>query len=191
MPRRILIDVDTGTDDALAILCMPYATDLEVLASAAAGNVPIDQAVINTCKVLDAADSRDIPVAAGAAQPLIERAVEQADLTASMGWDSAARTSRRRSPLHAVELLHKLIMESTERVILVTLAPRAGAAMLLTVYPDVATRLEQIIFMGGSVSGGNVTAVAEFNVWQDPEAARCVIESSTPPSYMDSTPSAG
>ena len=76
-----------------------------------------------------------------------------------MAWrDSAARTSRRRSPLHAVELLHKLIMESTERVILVTLAPKTNAAMLLTVYPDVATRLEQIIFMGGSVSGGNVTA---------------------------------
>ena len=71
-------------------------------------------------------------------------------------------------------------MESTERVILVTLAPKTNVAMLLTMYPDVATRLEQIIFMGGSVSGGNVTAVAEFNVWQDPEAARCVIESSIP-----------
>jgi pyrimidine-specific ribonucleoside hydrolase len=52
--------------------------------------------------------------------------------------------------------------------------------MLLTMYPDVVARLEQIIFMGGSVSGGNVTAVAEFNVWQDPEAASCVIESSIP-----------
>ena len=134
--------------------------------------------MINTCKVLDAADSRDIPVAAGAAQPLIERARRTGG---SHGVDGLVirlpRTSRRRSPLHAVELLHKLIMESTERVILVT--AQDHAAMLLTVYPDVATRLEQIIFMGGSVSGGNVTVAAEFNVWQDPEAARCVIESST------------
>ena len=54
------------------------------------------------------------------------------------------------------------------------------SAMLLTMYPEVATRLDQIIFMGGSASGGNVTALAEFNVWQDPEAAQCVIESSIP-----------
>ena len=53
-------------------------------------------------------------------------------------------------------------------------------ALLLTTYPEVAARLGQIIFMGGSASGGSVAAVPEFNVWQDPEAARCVIESSTP-----------
>ena len=183
MPRRILIDVDTGTDDALAILYAVRHPDLEVLGiSCGAGNVPIDQAVINTCKVLDAAGSGDIPVAAGAAQPLIERARRTGGSHGvdGLGGIRLPETSRQRSPLHAVELLHQLIMESTERVILVTLAPKTNAAMLLTMYPDVATRLEQIIFMGGSVSGGNVTAVAEFNVWQDPEAARCVIESSIP-----------
>ena len=174
MPRRILIDVDTGTDDALAILYAVRHPDLDVLGiSCGAGNVPIDQAVINTCKVLDTAGSGDIPVAAGAAQPLIERALRTGGPHGvdGLGGIRLPETSRQQSPLHAVELLHQLIMESTERVILVTLAPKTTAAMLLTMYPDVATRLEQIIFMGGSVSGGNVTAVAEFNVWQDPEAA--------------------
>ena len=183
VPRRILIDVDTGTDDALAILYAVRHPDLEVLGiSCGAGNVPIDQAVINTCKVLDAAGSGDIPVAAGAAQPLIERARRTGGSHGvdGLGGIQLPETSRQRSPLHAVHLLHQLIMESTERVILVTLAPKTNVAMLLTMYPDVATRLEQIIFMGGSVSGGNVTPVAEFNVWQDPEAARCVIESSIP-----------
>ena len=71
-------------------------------------------------------------------------------------------------------------MASPQPVSLVTLGPKTNVAMLLIMYPDVAARLEQIIFMGGSASGGNVTAVAEFNVWQDPEAARCVIESSIP-----------
>jgi pyrimidine-specific ribonucleoside hydrolase len=71
-------------------------------------------------------------------------------------------------------------MASTERVTLVTLAPKTNAALLVSMYPDVATRLEQIIFMGGSASGGNVTPLAEFNVWQDPEAAQCVIESAIP-----------
>jgi len=183
VPRRILIDVDTGTDDALAILYAVRHPDLEVLGiSCGAGNVPLDQAVINTCKVLDAAGSGDIPVAAGAPQPLIEHARRTGGSHGvdGLGGIRLPDTTRQRSPLHAVELLHQLIMESTERLILVTLAPKTNVAMLLTMYPDVATRLEQIIFMGGSVSGGNVTAVAEFNVWQDPEAARCVIDSSIP-----------
>jgi pyrimidine-specific ribonucleoside hydrolase len=62
----------------------------------------------------------------------------------------------------------------------VTLAPKTNVAVLLTRYPDVATRLEKIIFMGGSVSGETPPAIAEFNVWQDPEAAQYVIESSIP-----------
>jgi pyrimidine-specific ribonucleoside hydrolase len=71
-------------------------------------------------------------------------------------------------------------MASAERVTLVTLAPKTNVALLLTMYPEVATRLDQIIFMGGAAGGGNVTALAEFNVWQDPEAAQCVIQSSVP-----------
>jgi pyrimidine-specific ribonucleoside hydrolase len=183
MPRQIVMDVDTGTDDALAILYAVRHPDLEVLGiSCVAGNVSIEQTVINTCKVLDAAGAGDIPVAAGAAQPLIERARRTA---ASHGVDGLGgirlpETSRQRSALHAVELLRQLIMECTERVILLSLAPKTNVALLLAMYPELATRLEQIIFMGGSASAGNVTAVAEFNVWQDPEAARRVIGSSIP-----------
>jgi inosine-uridine nucleoside N-ribohydrolase len=183
VPRRILMDVDTGTDDALAILYAIRHPDLEVIGiSCVAGNVPTDQVVINTWKVLDAAGAGDIPVAAGALQPLIERArrTNGSHGVDGLGGIQLPETSRQRSPLHAVELLHQLIMTSTERLTLITLAPKTNAAMLLSMYPEVATRLEQIIFMGGSASGGNVTALAEFNVWQDPEAAQCVIESSSP-----------
>lgn len=183
MPRRIVMDVDTGTDDALAILYAVGHPDLEVLGiSCVAGNVAIDQVVINTCKVLDAARAGDIPVAAGAVRPLIERARRQGG---SHGPDGLAGiqlpdSARHPSPLSAVELMHQLVMASPEPVSLVTLGPKTNVAMLLIMYPDVVTRLEKIIFMGGSVDGGSVTAVAEFNVWQDPEAARCVIESSIP-----------
>ena len=177
------MDVDTGTDDALAILYALAHPDIEVLGiSCVAGNITLDQVVINTCKVLDAATAGDIPVAAGAVQPLIERARREGG---SHGPDGLAGIqlpdpSRHPSHMHAIELLHQLIMASTEPVSLVTLGPKTNVAMLLIMYPEVAARLGQIIFMGGSVSGGSVTAVAEFNVWQDPEAARCVIESSIP-----------
>ena len=183
MPRRILMDVDTGTDDALAILYALRHPELDVLGiSCVAGNVPLDQVVINTCKVLDAAGAGSIPVAAGALQPLLERArrTGKSHGVDGLGGIRLPETSRQRSPLHAVELLHQLIMESGEQVTLFTLAPKTNIALLLTMYPDVATRLDQIIFMGGAAGGGNVTALAEFNVWQDPEAAQCVIQSSVP-----------
>ena len=81
-------------------------------------------------------------------------------------------------------------MASAERVTLVTLAPKTNVALLLTMYPEVATRLDQIIFMGGAAAGGNVTALAEFNVWQDPR--RRSVSSSHPFRSLctDSTPSA-
>jgi pyrimidine-specific ribonucleoside hydrolase len=183
MPRRIVMDVDTGTDDALAILYALRHPDLDVLGiSCVTGNVNVEQVVTNTCKVLDTAGAEEIPVAAGAAQPLIERARRAGgshDLD-GLGGIQLPETSRLRSPLSAVELLHHLIMDSTERVSLVTLGPKTNVAVLLTRYPNVVTRLEEIIFMGGSLNEEGSTAVAEFNVWQDPEAAKSVIESSIP-----------
>jgi pyrimidine-specific ribonucleoside hydrolase len=178
--KPIIIDVDTGTDDALAILYAVRHPDLDVRGiSCVIGNVSVDQAVINTCKVLDAASAGDIPVAAGAAQPLIERARREGG--GSHGPDGLAgvrlpEPRRHPSGMHAVELLHQLIMASAEPVSLVSLAPKTNLALLLTSYPDTATRLEQIIFVGGTAS----KAVAEFNVWQDPEAAKLVLESSVP-----------
>jgi pyrimidine-specific ribonucleoside hydrolase len=177
------MDVDTGIDDALAILYAVRHPELEVLGiSCVAGNVHLDQVVINTCKVLDAAGAADILVASGAAQPLIERARRKggAHGVDGLGGIRLPEPSKQRSPLHAVELLRQLIMTSAEPVSLVTLGPKTNLALLLALYPEVAQRLQQMIFMGGSACGGAVTAVAEYNVWQDPEAAWCVIESPIP-----------
>ena len=177
------MDVDTGTDDALAILYALRHPDLDMLGiSCVTGNVNVDQVVTNTCKVLEAAGAGEIPVAAGAKQPLIERARRAGGSHGldGLGGIQLPGTSRQRSPLSAVELLHHLIIDSTERVSLVTLGPKTNLALLLARYPNVATRLEEIIFMGGSLNEEGSTAAAEFNVWQDPEAAKSVIESSIP-----------
>lgn len=180
MPKRIVLDVDTGTDDALAILYALRHKYLDVIGiSCVAGNAALDQVVINTCKVLDAAGAGDIPIAAGAAEPLRERARRQSTSHGpdGLGGIQLPESVRKRSPLHAVELLRQLIMNSPEPVTVVTLAPKTNVALLLSRYPDVAGRLEQIIFMGGAAGGEASTGVAEFNVWQDPEAAGIVIES--------------
>jgi pyrimidine-specific ribonucleoside hydrolase len=179
MARPIVIDVDTGTDDALAILYALRHPELTLLGlTCVAGNVSADQAVINTCKVLDAAGAGEIPVARGAALPLVERSRRK---DSSHGSDGLAgirlpETPRRPSPLHAVELLHQLIMDSSQPVSLVTLAPKTNVALLLKEHPDVAAVVEQLIFMGGAIN----RRTAEFNAWQDPEAAAYLIESSIP-----------
>jgi pyrimidine-specific ribonucleoside hydrolase len=179
MPKPIVMDVDAGLDDALAILYAIAHPNLELLGiSCVAGNAAIDQVVINTCKVLDAADADDIPVAAGAREPLIERARRKGGGSHGpngLGGIQLPDSARRPSQLHAVELLHQLVMASPEPVSLVTLAPKTNVALLLTRYPDVTEGIGQIVFVGGSVKQD-----AEFNVWQDPEAAASVMESSIP-----------
>lgn len=184
MGRPILLDVDTGTDDALAILYAVRHPELDLLGiSCVAGNSGVDQVVTNTLKVLDAAGaSPDIPVARGAAQPLVERARPEGAFHGTDGLSGVQldESTRQSIDLPAVEMLRQQIATSAEPVTLVGLAPQTNLAMLLTLYPEVADNLERIVFMGGSASTGNVTAVAEFNVWQDPEAATCVVESTIP-----------
>src|ERR687894_2293933 len=180
MPRPILLDVDTGTDDALAILYAVRHPKLEVLGiSCVAGNSGVEQVVTNTLKVLDAADAPYIPVARGATQPLVERARPEGAFHGEDGLGGVVLPDPTRTPseLTAVELLRREITDSPTPVTLVGLAPQTNLALLLTLHPEVLGNVERVLFMGGSASLGNVTAVAEFNVWQDPEAATCVIES--------------
>ena len=180
MSRPILLDVDTGTDDALALLYAAGSSDLDLRGvSCVAGNAGLEQVVDNTLRVLDAAGAPPLPVAAGATKPFIERTRPEgqfhgADGLAGVRLPATTRTAADQS---ATEMLYAQIISSDEPVTLVSLAPMTNVAMLLTLHPDVAERLERLVFMGGSASQGNVTAVAEFNVWQDPEAATCVVES--------------
>jgi pyrimidine-specific ribonucleoside hydrolase len=181
--RPILLDVDTGTDDALALLYAVRHPDLEVLGvSCVTGNASVEQVVINTLKVLDAADAPYIPVARGATQPLVERTRPEGSFHGEDGLGGVFLPEPARSPsaMTAVEMLQRQITASADPVTLVSLAPQTNIAMLLTLYPELTANLDRIVFMGGSAGIGNVTAVAEFNVWQDPEAASCVIESSVP-----------
>jgi len=179
----ILLDVDTGVDDALAILFAVRHPALNLLGiSCVAGNTDVDQVVRNTLKVLDAAGAGDVPVARGAARPLLEPHRDAAhvhgqDGMADLGLPASAR---KRAPEHAIEQLRRLILTNDQPVTLVSLAPMTNLALLLRAYPEVTTNLARIMVMGGSASVGNASAVAEFNVWHDPEAAAIVFGSDAP-----------
>jgi pyrimidine-specific ribonucleoside hydrolase len=182
-PTPVILDVDTGVDDALALLLAVRSPDLDVRAvTCVAGNADVDQVVRNTLVVLDAAGAGDVPVARGADRPLLEpprhaRHVHGADGMADLGLPDS-----RRRPLDvsAVELLRATIEASDAPVTLVPLAPLTNIALLLHTHPELVERIARIVFMGGSATIGNATAVAEFNVWHDPEAAAIVLGSGVP-----------
>jgi pyrimidine-specific ribonucleoside hydrolase len=177
-PLPVILDVDTGVDDALALLLAVRHPALDVRAiTCTGGNAPLAQVVINTLRVLDAAGAADIPVAAGAQRPLLEApqhatAIHGLDGLADLGLPASNRTP---VPQHAVELLRSTLLASAEPITLICLAPLTNIALLLRLHPEVVPHIARVVMMGGAVGAGNATASAEFNVWHDPEAAAIVL----------------
>lgn len=183
MTTDIILDVDTGVDDALAVLFAVRHPELRVRAiSCVAGNIGIDAVVRNTLVTLDAAGAGDIPVARGAARPLVAPARDASYIHGADGMGDLGMPEPKREPVdvHAVELLRREILGAPTPVTLVLLAPMTNAALLLRTYPEVTANLERIVFMGGSAGLGNATPVAEFNTWHDPEAAAIVLGCGVP-----------
>jgi pyrimidine-specific ribonucleoside hydrolase len=179
--KPVILDVDTGLDDACALLLAARHPDLDLKAvTCVGGNVGLDDVVINTLTVLEAAGRPDVPVARGAALPLLQpvRAaphVHGVDGLGNLDWPRSTRTTDAR---HAVELLRDALRDAAatgELVTLIPLAPMTNIALLLRTYPDAAAGLREIVFMGGAAGIGNATASAEFNIWTDPEAAAVVL----------------
>jgi pyrimidine-specific ribonucleoside hydrolase len=179
----IILDVDTGVDDALAIMTAVAHPDLDVIGiGCVTGNASLERVVENTLRVLDVAGAAEIPVAAGAVRPLLAPPrsaghVHGEDGLAGIELPESARVPEAGG---AVAMLRRLILEHPEPVTIVALAPQTNLALLLRTYPELASNIARIVFMGGSAGIGNATAVAEFNVWHDPEAAAAVLDAGVP-----------
>lgn len=183
MAIPVILDVDTGIDDALAIIFAARHPDIDLRAiTCVAGNTSLPNVVVNTCRMLDVAGAEQIPVAAGADRPLLAEPRDASHVHGEdgLGGLDLALSERRADPVHAVEMMHRLVGESEDPLTIVALAPLTNIALFLRMYPESAARIERILFMGGSASGGNATAVAEFNFWHDPEAAQIVLNSGVP-----------
>ncbi|WP_324789963.1 nucleoside hydrolase [Streptomyces sp. H51] len=182
-PIPVIIDCDTGVDDALALLFAVRHPGLDLRAvTCVAGNTDVDGVVRNTLTVLEQAGAPDIPVGRGAERPLIEpvrsaRHVHGDDGMGDLGLPAPARTP---SGLDAVTLLRREILGSPRPVTLIPTAPLTNIALLLRTHPEVTRNIERIVFMGGAVATGNATPVAEFNVWHDPEAAAILLTAGVP-----------
>jgi pyrimidine-specific ribonucleoside hydrolase len=179
-PRRVLLDVDTGIDDALAILYGLSDPGLALLAiTGVCGNVALDQVIDNTCRVLDAAGAPDIPVAAGASQSLSGKGARVGDQHGSDGLGDLGLPPTERQPVRAgaLHVMRGKLRAAGPGVTLVASAPQTNLALLLRAQPEVRRRIERIVVVGGDLRADQEP---EFNVAQDPEAASEVLAADLP-----------
>ena len=182
-PLPVVADVDTGIDDALALLYLAAHPGIDLRAvSCVAGNIDVDRVVRNTLDVLATAGASNVPVARGAQRPLVNRALDAASVHGSNGLGGLDLDRSTATPYDGVgiELLRDAVEASSEPVTLLALGPLTNVALFLRAFPAHASRLDRIVFMGGSAGIGNASAVAEFNAWHDPEAVAVVVDSGVP-----------
>jgi purine nucleosidase len=182
VPRQFLIDTDTASDDAVALIMALRAPDVRVLAiTSVAGNVPVAQATRNALYVVELCGV-DVPVHAGSAKPLSRELIDATWFHGADGLGDQDYRPPRRSPesLEAAEAIVRTI-RAHPGLVLVTLGPLTNIARAISRDPDIASMVSRCVIMGGNpCCEGNVTPAAEYNVWVDPEAARIVLRSGLP-----------
>jgi inosine-uridine nucleoside N-ribohydrolase len=182
-PFRVIIDTDPGVDDALALLLAMRSPELKIEAiTAVAGNVPLDLTLPNALRMVEIAGRKDIPVAAGARAPLVRRLVTAAYAHGENGLGGAVFPEPKTKPVAepAAVLIREIMRKFPGEVTLLTIGPLTNIAAALNADPALAGMVRHLVMMGGSLSGGNITPAAEFNVYVDPEAARIVFQSGIP-----------
>ena len=178
--RNFIIDTDTASDDAVALVMALRQPDIDVKAiTVVAGNVPLPMALQNALYTVELCGAAT-PVYTGCAKPLLRDLETAQDVHGRDGLGDIGLPLHGREPAdgHAADMLRQLINAHAGDITLVTLGPLTNVALALLREPALAGRVSHCYIMGGIGSGhGNVTPTAEFNIWVDPEAAKIVFES--------------
>jgi inosine-uridine nucleoside N-ribohydrolase len=180
----VIMDVDTGVDDAMAIiLALSQRDKLDLLGiTTVAGNLPLARTTYNTLTIVELCGALDVPVVPGADRPLFIPLHTAENVHGAVGLGNVVfpEPKKQAEKEHAVEFLRRRISENPEPVTLIPVGPLTNIALLLLSCPEVKENIGQIVLMGGGAFRGNESAVAEFNIVVDPEAARIVFESGIP-----------
>ena len=182
MPRAFLIDTDTASDDAVALIMALRAPDVRVVAiTTVAGNVPVEQSTRNALYTVELCGA-NVPVYAGASKPLL-RVYQNATWfhgRDGLGDHNYPVSRHSAASMHAVDAIIDAV-ETNSGIVIVTLAPLTNIALALAKKPEIAAKVSRCVVMGGApCCEGNVTPAAEYNIWVDPEAARIVMNSALP-----------
>ncbi|KAL4233060.1 hypothetical protein ACF0H5_007746 [Mactra antiquata] len=181
MPEKYIIDVDTGVDDAQALMLALSRPDVEVIAiTCVFGNVLLDQVCLNTLKVLTVWNRLDVPVYRGCSGPLVTGGLTATHYHGNDGLSDANLdidvSLDQMQEENAVDAMIRLVNEHPGEITLVALAPLTNIALALKQDHDFGKKLKKVVIMGGNTQGrGNSTLCAEFNFANDPEAAFVVL----------------
>ena len=186
--RRFLIDTDAASDDAVALVMALKHPELQVEAiTVVAGNIPVEQGVQNALYTVALCNAQ-VPVYAGIGSPLIKPLVTAEEFHGAdgMGDIGLALQGRKPTPGRAVDAIIETINRYPGEITLVALGPLTNIACALRLDPSISKNVKACIIMGGAAQGpGNVTPVAEYNIWVDPEAAHIVFSSKMPIKLVD------
>ncbi len=188
MKHKVILDVDTGTDDAIALMLAALSPEIEFLgASSVGGNRDLEYTTENTLRLLEYLNS-NVPVYRGCKWPMVASlpkwrrpmlpftSEHEEAKNVHTDYLPLPKTTRVVEDKHAVTWLVDTIMASDGDITLIPMAPQTNIGMAIRMEPRLGKKIKQIIFMGGSHAVGNTTPTSEFNIWMDPEAAKIVAD---------------
>lgn len=184
VPRKIILDCDPGHDDAIALLLAHGSPGIELLAvTTVAGNQTLDKVTRNALAVAQVGGITGVPFAAGCARPLVRAPRVAGDIHGESGLDGPVLPEPQTTldPRHAVDLIVDTVLAHPPgTVTLVPVGPLTNIALAVRREPRIVERVAEVVLMGGAYGAGNVTAVSEFNIACDPEAAQIVFRQPWP-----------
>ncbi len=179
----MLLDCDTGVDDAAAILLAKHLKTLELVAlTSVAGNVEIEHTTDNALRVLELAGMMDVPVFRGAEKPLIGEQVTAHYVHGKNGLNEIVLppSKRKTETIPAWDAIYRYAKRYPGELVIVAIGPLTNLALAIAKYKELPELVKRIVVMGGAAKGGNITPSAEFNIYADPEAADMVLTCGAP-----------
>ena len=184
-PKRIIIDTDPGVDDALTFLLALASPEIKLEAlTTVQGNVTLPKATRNALSVLEMANASHIPVAQGCSLPLVRMPHQSGEAvhgSSGMGKSDLSEPGSKIVESHAIDYLIERFHAEPGQISLFAIGPLTNVALAIRKEPRIVHAIKELVIMGGAIrSGGNVSALAEFNIHEDPHAAHIVFHSGIP-----------
>jgi len=182
-PRKVIIDTDPGTDDAMAIMLALNSPEFDVLAlTVVPGNVTAAQGLENALRMVSLANRCDIIVAGGAQHPLFQKLITAEFWHGKNGLANVelAPSKCRKDPRWGPDLIIEMVRAHPHEITLVPIGPLTNIALAIEKDPSIVPLVKEVVIMGGAITGGNVNASAEANIANDPEAAQVVFQAGWP-----------
>ncbi len=180
--RKIILDCDPGHDDAVAIMLAGLHEDIELLGiTTVSGNSYLENTTRNAL-IISEMSGIDVEVYPGASKPILREQIVAHDIHGYSGLEGADLPDPKKaaSNIHAVDFMADAVRKNFGEITIVATGPLTNVALFALKYPDLVKGVKEFVFMGGGIAFGNVTPVAEFNIYVDPEAADIALKMDVP-----------